>query len=399
MTASSQPIPGNEHALERLRDVLDTQAAIAFVGAGASAGLYPLWGQLINVLIEEASRRGLADDATCQLWRGMAASRPQQAIRGIKQALVENTYGEVLRAIFRPKLGPDGNHFTPIHSALLRLSFRGYVTTNYDPGLLEARLALRPDSSATGFATWKDADAVQRWFTADIFREEPCPILFAHGLYERSDTIVLGAGEYREAYQPGAYRRLFDKLWGQERLVFVGFGFSDPWFDFLADEVLTQTAARAVAAPRHIALLGLRQDETYTPEMRRMFQDQYGALIVFYRIGTSAGGEDHSALQRILDGLAAPLAAVSTPPASTPKPSPGRRHMPQCWAHETTDDARYVEPGHALARLDRWADDPTVRMIAITGLGGQGKTVLVGHWLKPRGGAERRPYQGIGVKL
>ncbi len=102
MTASSQPIPGNEHALERLRDGLDTKTAIAFVGAGASAGLYPLWGQLINVLIEEASRRGLADDATCQLWRGMAASRPQQAIRGSSKPWWQTRTGRCCEPFFAP---------------------------------------------------------------------------------------------------------------------------------------------------------------------------------------------------------------------------------------------------------------------------------------------------------
>ena len=41
-------IPGNEHAFERLRALLDGGRAISFVGAGASVGLYPLWGGLIT---------------------------------------------------------------------------------------------------------------------------------------------------------------------------------------------------------------------------------------------------------------------------------------------------------------------------------------------------------------
>ena len=46
-------IPGNEHAFERLRALLDGGSAIAFVGAGALTGLYPLWGGLIASLVDE----------------------------------------------------------------------------------------------------------------------------------------------------------------------------------------------------------------------------------------------------------------------------------------------------------------------------------------------------------
>lgn len=58
----------------------------------------------------------------------------------------------------------------------------------------------------------------------------PAPVLYAYGVFERSDTIVLGATEYREAYRPGLFRELVRKLWSQEQLVFVGFGFTDAWF-------------------------------------------------------------------------------------------------------------------------------------------------------------------------
>lgn len=51
-------------------------------GAGASAGLYPLWNQLIQRLADEAVKRGLADDAKRAHW---LKTRPQQAVRGIKE--------------------------------------------------------------------------------------------------------------------------------------------------------------------------------------------------------------------------------------------------------------------------------------------------------------------------
>jgi hypothetical protein len=143
-------IPGNEHAFERLRALLGGRSAISFVGAGASAGLYPLWGGLIAGLVEETKKRGRASDDERAYWLKQRDAYPDQVVRGIKGALSEGIYAEVLRQIFRPKAGPDGNHFTPIHAALIRLPFRAHITTNFDLGLLEARLELRRDLRGTG---------------------------------------------------------------------------------------------------------------------------------------------------------------------------------------------------------------------------------------------------------
>ena len=275
-------IPGNEHAYNRLREVLATDEAIAFVGAGASSGLYPLWTELIRQLSDKVVEQGMATDKERTLWLASTTS-PQQAVRGIKKALGDGPYGEELRKIFAPRLGADGNYFTPAHGLLVRLAFRGFVTTNYDRGLIAAQEKLRPDRW-TSFATWKDHDNVHRWLNGKIFHEHPYPILFAHGIYERSDTIVLGVDEYRQAYNSGPYRKLFDKLWGQSGLVFVGFGFSDPWLTFIANSVITQTAASSASPPQHIAIIGLKPSEDYSTERRRIFRDAYNADPLFLRL-------------------------------------------------------------------------------------------------------------------
>lgn len=67
----------------------------------------------------------------------------------------------------------------------------------------------------------------------------------------------------------------------------------------------------------------------------------------------------------------------------------------QRWVHETAEDTHYVEPAGALADLDRWARDPRVRAIAVNGLGGLGKTALIGYWLKEAGGASVRQNRGL----
>jgi tetratricopeptide (TPR) repeat protein len=402
-------IPGNPHVFHGLQELLRTQRAIALVGAGASAGLYPLWGQLLVQLADEAVSRGLASDDDRSAWLRIAARNPQQAVRGIKERVGRQSYGAILAKIFGYRLGKDGRAFTPIHQLLMELPFRGYITTNYDPGLLEARSEFRPDVRATGYSTWRDTDVVRRWLTDDIFEKDSCPIMYAHGVYERSDTIVLGAGEYRDAYRPGLFRELLSGLWTRARLVFVGFGFSDTWFEVVAEQILTVATRDAAGEPRHIALIGLTEDEPYSPEIRHYYRDAYDAEVLLYSIRTHEEGgirhEDHGALATMLEELVRPSNPSSTSDAVTAVRLPSfgpitfRKAaispVPQRWMHETTEDGLYTEPIDVLARLDRWAADPSVRAIAVTGIGGLGKTALVGWWLKHRNGIAEQPVQGL----
>ncbi len=295
-------IPGNEHAFARLRETLASGNAIGFVGAGASAGLYPLWSGLIRLLAQEAVDQGFASEQDKAFWLD-PATKPQQAVRGIKQVLGTGTYADVLRDRFAPRRGADGNFFTPIHRCVLQLPFRGIVTTNYDECLLEARKQTWPAGVGAGFATWKDHDAVNQWLTRKVYAAGACPILFAHGYYERSDTIVLCADEYRDAYRSdGPFTQLMKALWAQEQLVFVGFGFSDPWLDFMAETALGPTGARTTAAPRHFAIVGLSRP--YTPQLRATFRDTYNVVPLFYPVAIAGdGSEDHSALLALLEAL------------------------------------------------------------------------------------------------
>ena len=47
-------VAGNRPVFEALVSILEARKAIAFVGAGASAGMYPLWGKFIELLADHA---------------------------------------------------------------------------------------------------------------------------------------------------------------------------------------------------------------------------------------------------------------------------------------------------------------------------------------------------------
>jgi tetratricopeptide (TPR) repeat protein len=390
-------VPGNEHAFERLRDLVQSGKAVSFVGAGASAGLYPLWATLIKQLSEQALKRGRADTATRAAWLSSAKDHPDQAVRSIKQALGEAIYADILRKIFQSRSGIDGKSYTPVQELLMRLPFRGHVTTNFDPGLLEARRELRPDSQATGFGTWQDLDAVERWNNGEIFAEHSCPILFAHGIYDRHNTVVLGSTEYRDAYYSAGFRQLLLNLWRQAHLVFIGFSFSDNWVTFVANEVLAPAAQRT--EPRHVALIGLREDDDYAPYMRDFFLNQFYADVLFYIIRERQdGAEAHAELREILDALAAPLSSIpppqKAPPAYSVQPSqkanvdsapPGSVNLTShaIRASQSPDGPMLarIEEQKAFRQLLR-SHGTNKSVVLVHGPGGYGKTTLCEQLLK-----------------
>ena len=220
-----EKFPGNRRSLNKLRSRLRSARAIAFVGAGASAALYPLWTGLLDLLAAEAVELGDASRADRAAWLQIAERQPLRAASAIKAALGSTRLAQLIDHIFGRKFGIDGRAFTSVHSAIVQLPFRGLVTTNYDPSLLEARHDIRPEMGATGWGVWRQDDAVRAWLTGDVFRSDTTPILFAHGIHNWSESIVLTYEDYSNAYKPGLFSRCVESLWAQHNLVSLGSGF------------------------------------------------------------------------------------------------------------------------------------------------------------------------------
>ena len=90
--------------------------AVAFVGAGASAGLYPLWPELIELLADAAIAAGQADAGEKAAWCG--SMDPLAAARQIRKRLDDGPFAEQIRTIFGPRKGADGKRYTATHEAL-----------------------------------------------------------------------------------------------------------------------------------------------------------------------------------------------------------------------------------------------------------------------------------------
>ncbi len=357
-------IPGNHVATEQLLRSLADRRLVAFVGAGASAGLYPLWKELIQRLADSALAEGLASAADVSRWTDPALCPAPKAAAEIKLALGDGSFRTRIREIFGPHR--QGPLFTPIHDTLLRLACLGYVTTNYDVCLLEARQRVYPDLPTHRGSTRNDFDTLNRWFTRDIFDEVKYPVLLAHGIYDRGDTIVLGLDDYRAAYAPGLYRAVIERLWSGERLLFVGFGFSDQWLEFVAAEILARVQAFHTDEPRHTAVLALRDGDDVVA-MRRSFLARFNARILFYPVRKRAdGGEDHGQLAVLLESLL-PGKAVSKEFMLSDR----RRHV---WTVPHSPALNFIGRDALLETVDSELEHHPV--VALTGMPGVGKTEL-----------------------
>ena len=387
----------NEPGLTALRGYLASGQAVAFLGAGVSAPLYPLWDGLIVELVEAAAPRlSEREAATC---RALARESPEEVVEIVRQQLGVASYREVLREVLRPRTDPEsGRSWTAVQELVCRCAFKAVVTTNYDPGIVDARMRVRPGASATGFTTWEDELGLDRWRTGDVFGEAELPVLFAHGQHNKPDSVVLATTEYRRAYAgklPQVLARLMDG-----HLAWLGFSFADQRIAAILREVAERAGTRIEpgSAPRHVAVMAWDPGAPGNDPgvLTRRAEIGYGARLVLY----PAPGGDHSALGRLLAALAddrfgpvgdLPVRLASPPDASASGAAEEMHGVPVRWVPTAERVEHFTGRGEELARLDRWAAGPQVALVGVTAWGGAGKTALVTRWVLEAGGTGRRP--------
>jgi tetratricopeptide (TPR) repeat protein len=388
----------NGPGLTALHGYLDSGAAVAFLGAGVSAPLYPLWDGLISELVDMAA--GRVQEREAETIRALARESPEEVVEVVRRELGVAGYRAVLREVLRVRTDPEsGRSWTPVQELVCQCPFKAVVTTNYDPGIVDARMKVRPGASATGFTTWEDELGLDRWRSGDVFGDAELPVLFAHGQHNRPDSVVLATTEYRRAYA-GKLPHVLGGLMDTGHLVWIGFSFGDQRVAAILREIANRTGTREEPGgePRHVALMAWDPDASGNDPwiLARRAEIAYGAQVVLY----PAPGGDHAALGRLLSTLANPR----YPPADEP---PGRggalgtytgsaavgrtSEIPAWWVPAAEPVANFTGRAEELVRLDRWAADPDVALVGVTAWGGAGKTALVTHWIQETGSAARRP--------
>jgi tetratricopeptide (TPR) repeat protein len=384
----------NGPGLAALRGYLESGAAVAFLGAGASAPLYPLWNGLIGELIDAAA--GRLSDAEAETCRELASSSPESVVEIVRRGLSAGVYREVMREVLRVRTDAEtGRSWTPVQELVCRCAFKAAVTTNYDPGIVNARMLVRPGASATGFTTWEDELGLDQWRTGDVFGETELPILYAHGQHNRPDSIVLATTEYRRAYA-GKLPEVLGRLVDGGHLVWIGFSFADQRVAAILREVADKTGTRVDpgAAPRHVAVMSWDPDAAGNDPriLAQRAEIEYGARVVLYPVRDGAHGALATLLASLADDRFPPVGDVSV--HADPVTAPGSAAgvvIPVKWMPGPERVEHFTGRAEELARLDRWAADQQVALVGVTAWGGAGKTALVAHWVQEAAGWTKRP--------
>ena len=381
----------NGPGLAALRRYLDSGEAVAFLGAGVSTPLYPLWSGLISELVDAAA--GRVQEREAETIRALARESPEEVVEVIRRELGVANYRAVLREALRVRTDSEsGRSWTPVQELVCRCPFKAVVTTNYDPGVVDARMKVRPNASATGFTTWEDELGLDRWRTGEVFGDAELPVLFAHGQHNRPDSVVLATTEYRRAYA-GKLPHVLGGLMETGHLVWIGFSFGDQRVAAVLREIANRTGTREEPGreARHVALMAWDPDAAGNDPgiLARRAEIAYGAEVVLY----PAPSGDHSVLGLLLSTLTHPRFPPADAPPLRPAPAAGggSDDIPVTWVPAPESVAHFTGRGEELARLDRWAADPQVSLIAVTAWGGAGKTTLVTQWVQEAGGTSRRP--------
>ena len=337
---SDQQLAENEARILRLADLVGGGHAITLVGAGSSVSAgYPTWSQLLKQL-GDVAEKCLAGFTL------RSGAEPLESAQAIRDWIVRERGREYFDAAFG-RLFVRDPALTPFHDDLLRLPFRGYITTNYDTTLEEAavssgRVPSRPNAVPVWASDPRLVDRAVRALTNGNCLEH---IIHLHGLCGSTPgealpgTILLAADDYETAYgivapgrrreaAPGEPRRLrmvLSSLLLTRQIVFVGFSLDDPFIT----EVLLRSAELSWAwdHPVHFAIMPTWADTAALDQAKaERLRTDLAIESVFYQ----ARGADHSErdalvrrIRHLVDGAGGgPVQKPPTPQPALPAHAP-----------------------------------------------------------------------------
>jgi hypothetical protein len=251
---SPQERDHNEALKDQLFDLVKSNQALLFVGAGCSAlAGYPTWSELIT----ELERIAIDCDPGFQLSDEKRENYPVSYAGSIKAHIIAATgntdrYHEAIQRLFSLPNPPSVDDF---HRELVRLPFKGIITTNYDK-LLE--VALSEEHASSGPDCFFYISELKKRYISEFFLSLDSEsyrkrILHLHGIHDEPLSIVLSSDEYQESYNLilqeetgeligienawNLHRKVLWAILATRRVIFVGFSMSDPYLWFMMDLV------------------------------------------------------------------------------------------------------------------------------------------------------------------
>ncbi len=294
----------NAAAIAAARDTI-RNGCVLFAGAGTSktAG-YPLWRELIKKMTDLLSEQEIDISAITSTDLLTAANQIYDCF-SVNGLLPQ--YHAFLCRNFEPQPGQK----LDLQKQLLSIPFRGIVTPNFDECFECAIHQMRPMRENISPRLQVDnnhARHVRQFFDSLHRRDQNLSVAHIHGVHDEPTHIILTANQYATAYgisQPelqaapssgskGTWTLLRKTLWAllaTQRLLFVGFGMTDPFIyslmQFVGGDLWDLTT------PTHYFVSGVSIETRDDPtRASRNLRNRLGVQTIFYEVTD----DNHSAL-------------------------------------------------------------------------------------------------------
>lgn len=299
----------NTIALEQLQAAVNKMNVFAFLGAGCSAKLkYPTWQQLLELLEKAALDAGCPknDIDIYKHCREYETDKPWWAEQ-LVALLSKQTVQQTIQQTFQPLKEMDSK----FHRDLISISFRHFITTNYD-GLLD--YAAEKLNVPLVHLCLNEKEMLSKFFRGlnDPDFLDARYVIHIHGRYDRPESIILTEKDYIEMYSETSigYKIIWSII-SSFRMCFIGFKLED--FDLLSIFRKSKQEIGGTGYP-HFAIIS----EADVPEKRRAkrlyLRGKYGIDPIFF-----TEQKDESIRWKEQEDIIADLIKYSSPTIKEPK--------------------------------------------------------------------------------
>lgn len=252
---------------------------IFFVGAGLSQPLFPSWKNLLKIFLEQAQEGELSHPKSEILDFIEKGENYLDVAEVCVNAMGGNRYRDIMEEVFDKDFSEQ--EIPGSYKALMNLSPKGILTTNYD------RIPEIAGKGKYRINTNKNAPEASRFFA-----DNKNAVFKIHGDITDHSSIVLTNSDYRKIVNDNpSTRLLLNSLLSTKSLIFVGFSLSDPHIDTILNNIMSISNELPLS---HYVLLNEQSSFKISS-----FERKYGVKVIAY---TSSDGS-HSEVIEFLRSL------------------------------------------------------------------------------------------------
>ena len=329
--------PENRESEQRLFQLIESGKAILFIGSGSSRRLgYPSWEGILNDLKDLSDNESVITLVEQKINDGDLLL----AAEIIKNKITFEQYNLKFEEFFKAKEPP----YDDFHRLLMKVKFKGFVTTNYDPIIEYALKSIQNPHSNYDIIISKKNKSFVHYFLNSVINSVNWNErfhLYLHGKYNDSTSTILSYGDYVLKYhglnikeqilykdliagtidiknfesktdlKNCAFRTLHYKtiylLMATQRIVFLGFGLKDPYLIKIIDDIKDDFSPGY--KPNHYVLFSQNEANSLTtPDYlikKKEWKDK-GIELVFYKDDDSYSGIEQLVKELSPDSFIAP---------------------------------------------------------------------------------------------